>query len=36
MQDVRQGEPAIIGFRNRKETVRGEVAVVHPEVANGM
>jgi multidrug efflux pump subunit AcrA (membrane-fusion protein) len=35
MQDVRQGEPAIIGFRNRKETVAGKVAVVHPEVANG-
>jgi beta-lactamase regulating signal transducer with metallopeptidase domain len=35
IQDVRQGEPAIIGFRNRKETVRGKVAVVHPEVANG-
>lgn len=35
MQDVRQGEPAIIAFRNRKETVRGKVAVVHPEVANG-
>ena len=35
MQDVRQGEPAIIGFRNRKETVGGKVAVVHPEVANG-
>ena len=35
MQDVRQGEPAIIAFQNRKETVRGKVAVVHPEVANG-
>jgi beta-lactamase regulating signal transducer with metallopeptidase domain len=35
MQDVRQGEPAIIGFRNRKETVGGKVAVLHPEVANG-
>ena len=35
IQDVRQGEPATIGFRNRKETVRGTVAVVHPEVANG-
>jgi beta-lactamase regulating signal transducer with metallopeptidase domain len=35
IEDVRQGEPAIIGFRNRKETVRGTVAVVHPEVANG-
>src|SRR6516165_10617292 len=34
MQDVRQGEPAMIGFRNRKETVGGKVAVVHPEVAN--
>jgi beta-lactamase regulating signal transducer with metallopeptidase domain len=35
VQDVRQGEPAIIAFRNRKETVRGKVAAVHPEVANG-
>ncbi len=35
MQDVRQGEPAMIGFRNRKETVAGKVAAVHPEVANG-
>jgi len=35
MQDVRQNEPTIIAFRNRKETVRGKVAVVHPEVANG-
>jgi multidrug efflux pump subunit AcrA (membrane-fusion protein) len=35
MQNVRQGEPAMIGFRNRKETVRGKVAVVHSEVANG-
>jgi beta-lactamase regulating signal transducer with metallopeptidase domain len=35
MQDVRQGEPAIIAFRNRKETVRGKVAVLHQEVANG-
>ena len=35
IQDVRQGEPATIGFRNRRETIRGEVAVVHPEVANG-
>jgi beta-lactamase regulating signal transducer with metallopeptidase domain len=35
MQDLRQGEPAIIAFRNRKEIVRGKVAVVHPEVANG-
>jgi beta-lactamase regulating signal transducer with metallopeptidase domain len=35
MQDVRQGEPAIIDLRNRKEPVRGRVAVVHPEVANG-
>ena len=31
----RQGEPAIIEFRNRKEIVRGKVAVVHPEAANG-
>jgi beta-lactamase regulating signal transducer with metallopeptidase domain len=36
IEDVRQGEPAIIGFRNRKETVGGKVAVVHPEVANGI
>jgi len=35
MQDVRQGEPAVIAFRNRKEIVGGKVAVVHPEVANG-
>lgn len=35
MQDVRQGEPAAMAFRNRKEIVRGKVAVVHPEVANG-
>jgi hypothetical protein len=35
MQDVRQGEPAMIAFRNRKEIVGGKVAVVHPEVANG-
>jgi beta-lactamase regulating signal transducer with metallopeptidase domain len=35
VQDVRQGEPAVIAFRNRKETVRGKVAVLHPEVANG-
>ena len=35
MQDVRQGEPSMIAFRNRKEIVGGKVAVVHPEVANG-
>ncbi|HEY2014336.1 MAG TPA: M56 family metallopeptidase [Bryobacteraceae bacterium] len=35
MQEVRQGEPAMIGFRNRKEAVGGKVTVVHPEVANG-
>ena len=35
MQDVRQGEPALIAFRNRKELIGGKVAVVHPEVANG-
>ncbi len=35
MQDVRQGEPAIVAFQHRKETVGGKVAVVHPEVANG-
>src|SRR5262249_40600594 len=35
MQDVRQGQPAMIGFRNRKETVGGKVVAVHSEVANG-
>jgi beta-lactamase regulating signal transducer with metallopeptidase domain len=35
IQDVRQGEPALIDLRNRKEPVPGKVAVVHPEVANG-
>jgi beta-lactamase regulating signal transducer with metallopeptidase domain len=35
MKDVRQGEPAMIGFRNRKETVGGKVAVVHSGAANG-
>jgi beta-lactamase regulating signal transducer with metallopeptidase domain len=35
IQGVRQGEPAIIVFLNRKETVGGRVAAVHPEVANG-
>jgi hypothetical protein len=35
MQDVRQGMPAAIAFRNRKEIAAGKVAVVHPEVANG-
>ena len=35
MQDVRLGEPAIIAFRHREETVGGKVAMVHPEVANG-
>src|SRR3954449_1649684 len=35
MQEGRQGEPAMIAFRNRKELARGKVAVVHPEVANG-
>jgi HlyD family secretion protein len=35
MQDVRQGQPAMIAFRNRKEIVGGKVVVVHPEVANG-
>src|SRR5436305_4663316 len=35
MRDVRQGQPAAIGFRNRKEIVAGKVAAVHPEVANG-
>jgi hypothetical protein len=35
IQNVRQGEPAMIAFRNRKEIVGGKVTVVHPEVANG-
>jgi hypothetical protein len=35
MGDVRQGMPAAIAFRNRKEIAAGTVAVVHPEVANG-
>jgi bla regulator protein blaR1 len=35
IQDVQQGMPAAIAFRNRKEIVTGKVAVVHPEVANG-
>jgi hypothetical protein len=35
MQDVRQGEPAMIAFRNRKEIIGGKVAVVHLEVVNG-
>ena len=35
MQDVRQGEPAVIGFQHRKETVGGKVAAVRPGVANG-
>jgi len=35
MQEVRQGMPAAIAFRNRKEIVAGKVAAVHPEVANG-
>jgi hypothetical protein len=35
MQDVRQGMPAAIAFRNRKEIVVGKIAVVHPGVANG-
>ena len=35
MQDVRQGQPAMIAFRNRKEIVGGKVTVVHPEVSNG-
>ena len=35
MQDIRQGKPAIIAFRNRKELIAGKVAVVHPEVAHG-
>lgn len=35
MRDGRPGEPALIAFPHRKETVAGKVAVVHPEVANG-
>jgi len=35
MQDVRQGEPAVIAFPHRQEIVRGAVAVVHPDVTNG-
>jgi hypothetical protein len=35
MPNVRQGGPVVIAFRNRKETVGGKVAAVHPEVANG-
>ena len=35
MKDVRQGEPAMIAFRNRKEIVGGKVAMVHAEAANG-
>ena len=35
MEGVRQGEPAVLAFRNRKEIVGGKVSLVHPEVANG-
>jgi beta-lactamase regulating signal transducer with metallopeptidase domain len=35
MQEIRQGEPAMLAFPKRKEMVGGKVAVVHPEVANG-
>ena len=35
MQDVRQGQPVVIAFPKRKETIGAKVAVVHPEVANG-
>jgi beta-lactamase regulating signal transducer with metallopeptidase domain len=35
MQEIRQGEPAMVAFPKRKEMVGGKVAVVHPEVANG-
>jgi hypothetical protein len=35
IQNVRQGEPAMIAFPHRKEMVGGTVAVVHPEVVNG-
>jgi len=34
MQEIRQGEPAMLAFPKRKEMVGGKVAVVHPEVAN--
>ena len=34
MRDVRQGQPAIIGFQNSHETVGGKVAVVHPGLTN--
>jgi beta-lactamase regulating signal transducer with metallopeptidase domain len=35
VQDVRQGEPAMVDFPRLKMTVAGKVAVLHPEVANG-
>ncbi|HUR19926.1 MAG TPA: hypothetical protein VMZ90_03905, partial [Vicinamibacterales bacterium] len=35
MQDVRQGQPAMLDFPHRKKIVRGKVAMVHPEVVNG-
>jgi hypothetical protein len=35
MQDLRQGEPAMIAFRNRKDVFAGKVATVHPEGAHG-
>lgn len=35
LQDVRQGAPAMIEIKSRKELVGGKVAAVHPEVANG-
>jgi HlyD family secretion protein len=35
IQNVRQGQPAMLDFRNGKGVVAGKVAAVHPEVANG-
>lgn len=35
MRDVHAGEPAVIAFPHRKETVSGKVAAVHPGAANG-
>jgi len=36
IQEVRQGMPAALAFRNRKDVLAGRVAMVHPEVANGL
>ena len=35
LQSANRRVPAIIGFPHRKETVGGEVAVVHPETGDG-